>query len=158
MGILSGKPKNHGLGKHPLHLIRGDDPEMGKLDAARQQALHSLDTSSMRQTHANEWHTDGSYETCPPDFTVLRMTDIPPTGGDTLWASGYELYDRLSAPYQKFFESLTATHEVPALRDAAEKMKVYDGERGAPENTSLTFRNSHVNFHLNQNHSYIYLY
>ena len=80
MGLLSGKPKNHGLSKHPLHLIRKDDPEMGKLDPATQQKLHNLDTSATRQTHANEWHTDASYEVCPPDFTCLRMTAIPPTG------------------------------------------------------------------------------
>ena len=80
MGLLSGKPKNHGLSKHPLHLIRKDDPEMGKLDPAVQQQLHSLDTSQARQTHAKEWHTDHSHEVCPPDFTCLRMTAVPPTG------------------------------------------------------------------------------
>lgn len=148
MGILSGKPKNHGLAKHPFHHTRGGDPEMGKLDTATQQAVHSLDTSPGRQTHAREWHSDHSYETCPPDYTILRMTEMPPTGGDTLWASGYELYDRLSTPYQKFFESLTATHEVPNLRSAAERGEVFVGERGAPENTSHTFQNSQVNCEL----------
>lgn len=66
------------------------------------------------------------------------------TGGDTLWASGYELYDRLSPPYQKFLESLTATHDVPALRNAAETLDVYKGERGAPDNIGLEFRKSQV--------------
>lgn len=61
-----------------------------------------------------------------------------------MWASGYELYDRLSPPYQKFFESLTATHDVPGLRDAAERMDVYKGERGAPDNIGLEFRQSQV--------------
>lgn len=36
---------------------------------------------------------------------------------DTLWASGYELYDRLSPPYQKFFESLTATYAQPGFAE-----------------------------------------
>lgn len=31
-------------------------------------------------------------------------------GGDTLWASGYEAYDRLSPAWQKLAEGLTATH------------------------------------------------
>ena len=95
MGLLSGKPKNHGLAKHPLHLLRKDDPEMGKLDAATQQSLHSCDTSLTRQTHANEWHSDGSYETCPPDFTCLRMTVIPQTG--ILSGSYFKLHWRLVA-------------------------------------------------------------
>jgi hypothetical protein len=66
-------------------------------------------------------------------------------GGDTLFASCYELYDRLSEPYQKFFESLSATHEVPALRKAAETMEgIYTGPRGAPDNTDMLFKQSHV--------------
>lgn len=55
---------------------------------------------------------------------------------DTLWASGYEVYDRISAPYQKFLEGLTATYAQPLFEEAAKKngFKLYSGERGAPEN------------------------
>lgn len=34
----------------------------------------------------------GMFEECPADFSFLRMEETPPTGGDTLWCSGYELY------------------------------------------------------------------
>jgi alpha-ketoglutarate-dependent taurine dioxygenase len=63
----------------------------------------------------------------------VRCTDQPV---DTIWASSYELYDRLSTPYQKFFESLTATYAQPDFaRTAAEnKFKLYTDARGAPEN------------------------
>ncbi|KNG91429.1 putative alpha-ketoglutarate-dependent sulfonate dioxygenase [Aspergillus nomiae NRRL 13137] len=144
LGVQSGKPAGHRLSKHPLHLIRKDDPEMGILDPGRQQKLHAVENSQKRQRAVLEYHSDGSYEVCPPDFTMLRMTEIPPTGGDTLWASGYELYDRLSTPYQKFFESLTAQHEVPSLRKLAEtEPGIYDGPRGAPANTDMQFKQSH---------------
>lgn len=55
---------------------------------------------------------------------------------DTLWASGYELYDRLSPPYQKFFEGLTATYAQPGFNLAAKEngFDLYDKPRGAPEN------------------------
>jgi alpha-ketoglutarate-dependent taurine dioxygenase len=55
---------------------------------------------------------------------------------DTLWASGYELYDRLSTPYQRFFESLTATYAQPDFnRTAAENnFALYTAPRGSPEN------------------------
>lgn len=61
---------------------------------------------------------------------------MPKTGGDTLWASGYELFDRISEPYQRFLEGLTATYAQPAFNDAAARngFKIYSGERGAPEN------------------------
>lgn len=64
------------------------------------------------------------------------MTQLPKTGGDTLWASGYELYDRISEPYQKFLDGLTATYAQPKFNEAAERngFKIYSGERGAPEN------------------------
>lgn len=55
---------------------------------------------------------------------------------DTLWASGYELYDRISTPLQKFLDSLTATYAQPGFNEAAERngFKLYSAERGAPEN------------------------
>ena len=62
-----------------------------------------------------------------------------------MWASSYELYDRLSPPYQKFFESLTGFYDSPGLRNAGgNNPNVYKGERGAPENVGLEFSNSHV--------------
>ena len=80
LGLLSGKPQDHGLYKHIMQGLRGEDAELSKLDPGRQQALHSPKKKEVRQSHANEWHSDGSYETCPPDFTTLRMTEVPPTG------------------------------------------------------------------------------
>lgn len=55
---------------------------------------------------------------------------------DTLWASGYEVYDRISEPYQKFLEGLTATYAQPGFNKVAEEnsFKVFHGPRGAPEN------------------------
>ncbi|ESZ92330.1 putative Alpha-ketoglutarate-dependent taurine dioxygenase [Sclerotinia borealis F-4128] len=55
---------------------------------------------------------------------------------DTLWASGYEVYDRISRLVQKFLETLTATYAQPGFKEAADKngFKLYSAERGAPEN------------------------
>lgn len=68
----------------------------------------------------------------------MRLTQLPSSGGDTLWASGYELYDRFSEPYRKFFEGLTATFVGDGFLKAAaadpEHVFVHQGPRGAPEN------------------------
>lgn len=55
---------------------------------------------------------------------------------DTLWASGYEVYDRISEPYQKFLESLTATYAQPGFNRVAKEndFQIHTGPRGAPEN------------------------
>lgn len=61
---------------------------------------------------------------------------------DTLWASGYEVFDRLSEPYQKFFEGLTATYSQPGFGAAAQEngFELYSKPRGSPDNvgTDLT--------------------
>ena len=74
----------------------------------------------------------------PADYTSLRLTQLPKTGGDTLWASGYEIYDRFSLAYRKFFEGLTATFVGDGFIKAAaanpDKVKIYEEQRGSPEN------------------------
>jgi alpha-ketoglutarate-dependent taurine dioxygenase len=55
---------------------------------------------------------------------------------DTLWASGYELYDRISKPLGGFLETLTALYAQPGFNEAAARgnFTVYSEPRGAPEN------------------------
>jgi alpha-ketoglutarate-dependent taurine dioxygenase len=91
-----------------------------------------------------EWHSDSLFENCPSDFSFLRMQDTPPAGGDTLWASGYEIFDRCSPPMQKFLESLTAECAQPVFKSACEAGK-YDvmSPRGSPHNKDYEFAPHH---------------
>ena len=59
-------------------------------------------------------------------------------GGDTLWASGYEAYDRLSPVFQKFVDGLTGTYRNTGFFDQAKKENItlVQGPRGHPENIS----------------------
>ncbi|OJD32192.1 alpha-ketoglutarate-dependent sulfonate dioxygenase [Diplodia corticola] len=147
LGKLSGKPDaaTSGLWKHPMCLARGDDPDIAKLDSKVQQSTHwTFEEGMPRQSAADEWHTDGCFEVRPPDYTSLRMTTIPPTGGDTLFASSYELYDRLSPPFQKMFETLSLRYDCNTLAKAvAASDKPYPHPRGAPENTAFDFNVVH---------------
>lgn len=56
------------------------------------------------------WHSDVSYEEQPPSYTTLKLLAGPEAGGDTLWSSGYGLYDALSPGLQTYLETLSATH------------------------------------------------
>jgi taurine dioxygenase len=58
-----------------------------------------------------EWHTDVSCDPEPPMGSMLYMHELPPVGGDTLFASMYAAYDALSEPMKRFLEPLTAMHE-----------------------------------------------
>ncbi len=46
---------------------------------------------------ANAWHTDLSYSQRQPSFTILHAWEVPPFGGDTIWANQYLAYETLPA-------------------------------------------------------------
>ncbi len=56
------------------------------------------------------WHSDMSYSRTPPLGSVLYSKVIPPTGGDTMWASMYLAYESLSPAMQTMLEGLRAVH------------------------------------------------
>ncbi len=57
------------------------------------------------------WHSDVSCDDEPPMGSILRMVDVPSSGGDTLFASMYAAYDGLSPRMQRLLSGLTAVHE-----------------------------------------------
>ena len=42
------------------------------------------------------WHSDTTYQPCPPMATMLYALEIPPVGGDTLFANQVQAYESLS--------------------------------------------------------------
>ncbi|KAH8126014.1 sulfonate dioxygenase [Trichoderma asperellum] len=57
-----------------------------------------------------DFHADSSSHINPPSFSMLRVDELPPTGGDTTWVSGYGTYDALSGPLRKIVDGLNAWH------------------------------------------------
>lgn len=79
----------------------------------------------------------------PSDYAILKIVTLPEdAGGDTLWASGYEAYDRLSPAWKKFAESLSATHYQPAFNEAVkdQDMELITENRGNPVNSGVDFK------------------
>ncbi|KAH7351308.1 putative alpha-ketoglutarate-dependent taurine dioxygenase [Rhexocercosporidium sp. MPI-PUGE-AT-0058] len=143
LGELSGKPSTSKLHIHPVSNsgrdLGGKDDEISVISSEQAKKIYKdrfLFQTEKKQSGKEGWHSDITFEPIPSDYALLRLTQLPKTGGDTLWASGYEVYDRLSAPYQKFLESLTATYAQPKFNEAADKngFKIYSEPRGAPEN------------------------
>ena len=62
------------------------------------------------QDAGNEWHTDISYREQPALGSLLYALDVPPQGGDTLFASLYAAYDALSDEMKTRIAPLRAVH------------------------------------------------
>ena len=59
-------------------------------------------------TFGGTWHSDFSFLDTPPSLTLLYALELPPLGGDTLWASQYAAYDALSKGMQQMLDPLRA--------------------------------------------------
>ena len=66
--------------------------------------------------YQDEWHTDVSWDDHPPTYGVLRAVDLPPRGGDTIFASTYAAYHALSPVMQQLIQPLQALHTMGAGR------------------------------------------
>ncbi|TVY58629.1 putative alpha-ketoglutarate-dependent sulfonate dioxygenase [Lachnellula cervina] len=154
LGELTGKPETSKLHKHALsNSKRGIavdengklDDEVSVISSDQQRKLYNKFSGS-KKLASEGWHADITFERVPSDYAILKITKTPEdVGGDTLWASGYEAFDRLSPVWQRFAEGLTATHYQPNFNKVAAEhsLELLDEDRGAPENKGLDFTASH---------------
>ncbi|CAE7173838.1 hypothetical protein PTNB73_02554 [Pyrenophora teres f. teres] len=143
LGQLTGKPSTSGIHVHPINhtLLEGGkvDAEMSTI-ARNPKKMLSKQTGvdgkarTKKQSAADGWHHDIGFENNTSDYTSLIMRVVPEYGGDTVFASAYEVYDRLSAPYQKFLEGLTCTFRPVGFEEDPEVAHLYAIPRGSPLN------------------------
>lgn len=63
-----------------------------------------------KEAVGEDWHTDHSYDQAPAMGSLLHAVEVPPVGGDTLFASVTAAYAALSLEMQNFLNGLTAIH------------------------------------------------
>ncbi len=56
------------------------------------------------------WHTDTAYLELPPMGSMLLAREVPPVGGDTLFANQYLAYETLSSGMQRLVDGLTGVN------------------------------------------------
>ena len=75
------------------------------------------------------WHSDFSFLENPPSFTILAAVDVPPSGGDTLFASMTHAWSALPDDVKSRLVTIDAVH---TARDAYSRrmQPVHSGMRG----------------------------
>jgi len=143
---LSGAPQDSGLHVHPLtpeFTELGDEVRVisSKERIAHEKAVRQANSEGVWEKDEKTkfasrwWHSDITFEKVPSNYAILKVHTAPPTGGDTLWASAYEVYDRLSPPYRKFLEGLKAVHNAGYFNEIS-KARGFElrSPRGSPAN------------------------
>ena len=89
------------------------------------------------------WHTDTAYLEAPPMATMLVAREVPPVGGDTLFASGYAAYDALSPGMKRLIGPLKAINS----STKAEKTRTREDRKPGQERQVLEAEHPVVRVH-----------
>lgn len=80
--------------------VNGKHPEIAEVRKAEKQ----------QSNIGGGWHTDHSFDQIPSMGSILVARELPPTGGDTLFASMGAAYDSLSDGLKAMLATLKAVH------------------------------------------------
>ena len=62
--------------------------------------------ASLAMVFGSGWHTDSPFLPQPPAITTLRSVEVPPFGGDTIWANAARAYEELSPPLRDLCDGI----------------------------------------------------
>jgi len=69
------------------------------------------------------WHTDSSFREVPSMGSILRGIEVPPEGGDTLFANMYAAYEALSDQIKARIEGLRVVHSHDRVLSHDDRLK-----------------------------------
>lgn len=87
LGELSGKPASSKLHIHPVvnagREHGGKDDEISIISSVQSRKIFKgiFDPSQKKQSGKEGWHSDITFEPIPSDYAILRLTELPSTGG-----------------------------------------------------------------------------
>ena len=106
------------------HFAEIDIPEF-RTTATVHPEVMVLDQVNPKGQGSDSWHADNTYLEEPPMGALLQAHQLPPIGGDTLFASMYAAYEALSPAMQAFFEGMTAKHGTAKLVERTKGKALY---------------------------------
>ncbi|MBU6166809.1 MAG: TauD/TfdA family dioxygenase [Alphaproteobacteria bacterium] len=88
----------------------GEDPFIAPIPGRRHIIAVRRAADETAPIFAETWHTDWSFQARPPAGTCLYGIEIPPVGGDTLFANQHMALDAMPAGLRARVEGLVAIH------------------------------------------------
>jgi taurine dioxygenase len=88
----------------------GEDPFFAPIPGRKNIAAILREADEEAPLFAENWHSDWSFLAKPPSGTCLLAIDIPPKGGDTLFADQIAAFAALPEDRKEYLRSLTAIH------------------------------------------------
>ncbi len=111
------------LNIHPVYEPLAGHPEI----------LQVVKEADAMNNIGDTWHSDATFLPEPPMGSILYAREVPPFGGDTLFANLSLAFDMLSSGMRKMLSGLNAVHsdafltQVSAERNASRSTKLKDG-------------------------------
>ncbi|ANY20679.1 Alpha-ketoglutarate-dependent taurine dioxygenase [Tsuneonella dongtanensis] len=115
----------------------GQDPFFAPIAGRDHIAAILREADEETPLFADNWHSDWSFLPVPPAGTCLAAVDIPPVGGDMLFADQIAAFAALPADRKDHLRSLTAIHSARSAyapdgsygeRDKGRSMAIRPGE------------------------------
>jgi alpha-ketoglutarate-dependent taurine dioxygenase len=100
------------------------------------EIIEVLKLEHERVNFGGVWHSDTAYLDEPPMATMLLAREIPPAGGDTLFANGYLAYETLSDGLREILDRLDAVSS-SALADVSKTREDRLGDAAAIDYESV---------------------
>ncbi len=88
----------------------GEDPFFAPIEGREHIAAILREADEESPLFAENWHSDWSFLAHPPAGTCLMAVEIPPTGGDTLFADQAAAFAALPEERKDHLRGLTAIH------------------------------------------------
>ena len=88
----------------------GEDPFIAPIPGRQHIIAVARTADETAPVFAENWHTDWSFQARPPAGTCLYGIEIPPIGGDTLFANQHMALDAMPADLRGRIEGLVAIH------------------------------------------------
>ncbi len=118
----------------------GEDPFIAPIPGRAHVIAVTRTADETAPIFAETWHSDWSFQARPPAGTCLYGIEIPPIGGDTLFANQHLAWERMPAPLRARVEGLTAIHS--AQRAYAPAGFYGEGDPKGPGGRSMDIRPS----------------